>query len=242
MYYESIRTLLEEEFLNKDLNEEQKFRGLDLLNKLSENFHKITNSKPLFIVASLAFFVLNESENSHSFRSIGEQFGVEPKTLALKVKEMLPFLEIENHEDVLKKGLMASSGQHKTVAVQDSKKGEIVKLIQQELISIKKRISTTESEFNDKELVEIFKSFKNFLELIFKDKDFIEIKQFLKLLELNLYMAGFDIKKTNLEKKFGDLFIYLGFEPKKGREAEKFVNLKDRFGKTEPYTLIKLGD
>ena len=73
-------------------------------------------------------------------------------------------------------------------------------------------------------------------------KDYIEIKQFLKLLDLNLYMSGYDIKNLDTEKKFGELFIYLGFEPKKGREAEKFVHLKDRFGQSEPYTLIKLGE
>ena len=77
---------------------------------------------------------------------------------------------------------------------------------------------------------------------LFKDKDYIEIKQFIKLLELNMFMAGYEITNTDIEKKFGDLFVYFGFEPKKGREQDKFVNLKDRFGNAEPFSLIKLGE
>ncbi|RYX88253.1 hypothetical protein EON78_07715 [bacterium] len=81
-----------------------------------------------------------------------------------------------------------------------------------------------------------------FAHQLFKNKEYIELKLFIKIFENNLNLAGYETKKVSIEERFGNVFYQLGFEPKKGREPEKFVKLKDRFGQSEPYSLIKLGE
>src|SRR5436305_923067 len=88
MYYENIRTILEEEFKNNNFSDEQKYRGLDILNKLSENSDRLTSSKPIYLVAAIAFFVLLESGKTRNFKQLGTDFGAEAKTIALKVREI----------------------------------------------------------------------------------------------------------------------------------------------------------
>jgi hypothetical protein len=243
MYYESTRTLLEKEFDKNNFNKNQKSRAMEILTKLFDNIEKLTITNPIYLVAAIAFFVLLESGKTRNFKQLGEDFGVEAKTIALKVKELTQILDINHPEEIIKKGLFVIADAINQVEPLEKKLSvdNIRKNIPEDILRTRRNINS-KIELKDQELIDLFKQFRQFASLIFKDKDYIEIKQFLKLLELNLYMSGYDIKNLEIEKKFGDLFIYLGFEPKKGREAEKFVRLKDRFGQAEPYTLIKLGE
>lgn len=229
MNYENIRTLLEEEFEKAKINNEIKTQALNILAEMLENQEKFTSSEPIYTVAALAFFSLEKTGHGKNFKQLADQFDIDAKPLALKAREIIQALSFPHGEEILKKGLMLAAPE----------KANTPKEIPGEILKIKK--NATGKDLKDKELVQLFREFKNFAELLFRDKDYMEIKHFLKLMELNLHMAGYDLKTLNLEQKFGELFVYLGFEPKKGREAEKFVSLKDRFGHFEPYTLIKLG-
>ncbi len=238
MYYESIKASLEEEFKYNNLDDELKFKAFDLLNKLSDNFDKLANCKPNIISASLAFFVLSQEGKTRNFKQMEDDFGVDAKKLALKVKEISPFLGLENADELVKQGLFLNQREPKTVS---KTKIADTAVIPESIVKAKKK-SNNHLEIHDEDLIVIIKKLRDFAYFLYKDKEYIEIKQFVKLLELNLFMGGYNTSNVDTEKRFGDLFIHLDFEPKKGREQDKFVNLKDRFGNFEPFSLIKLGE
>lgn len=237
MYYESVKTSIEEEFKYNNLDEELKFKAFDLLNRLSEDFDKLASSKANVLAAAIAFFVLAQENQIRNFKQMEDDFGVDAKKLAMKAKEIGPFLGIENYSEFISEGLLLSQE-----AKQKKIREKPERIIPNQILKTARTKSDNSVEINDEDFIDLTKEFKKFSAYLFKHKDYIEIKQFIKLLELNLFMAGYETTSTDIEKKFGDLFIHLGFEPKKGREQEKFVNLRDRFGNSEPFSLIKLGE
>ncbi|MEK7434759.1 MAG: hypothetical protein AABZ74_16615 [Cyanobacteriota bacterium] len=217
MLYENIKGLIEEKFSENYFTEKQKISAFDKWDKIYPLVDSFLLSDDIIYLASISFFVFDEFNETRNFRHIADDFEIDPKVLALKVKEIAPYFnDHEPIQNVLKKGL---------------------------LINEKSRKQTKDSKIiSDETFIISIKHFKAFIASIFPEKDFFEIKTFIKLFNLNLSMSGYNISLSELEKKFGDLFIHLSFEPKKGREPDKFVNLKDRFGNYEPYTLIKLGE
>jgi hypothetical protein len=93
---------------------------------------------------------------------------------------------------------------------------------------------------SDKLFVQLFKQVKDLVKLLHQDKEYFEIKKYLKYVEINLVMSGYEVNNNYLEKKFGRLFPQLNMIPKKGRQAEKFVHLYDNYNRAEPFVLIKL--
>lgn len=219
MTYESIKNKLSDFFEDEKL----KINALEKWDKIYPEYKELLEEEYNIYTASIVFAVFNTFEQTHSFKQLAKIFEVDTKELAIKVKEVLLLLDDENIQSSLKKGLETTS--EKTAVVN--------KVIKEKIVVNTKLLS-------DEQLVKILKNYKSFLALVFFDKDFLEIKIFLKMLENTLGLAGYNISKVELEKKFGELFIYLGFEPKKGREPDKFVKIKDRWGNYEPYTLIKL--
>lgn len=218
MTYESIKNKLSDFFEDEKL----KINALEKWDKIYPEYKELLDEEYNIYTASIVFAVFNTFEQTHSFKQLAKIFEVDAKELAIKVKEVLLLLGDENIQSSLKKGLEATF-----------EKNTSSKLIKEKSITNNKLLS-------DEQLVKIFKNYKSFLALVFFEKDFLEIKIFLKMLENTLSLAGYNLSKAELEKKFGELFIYLGFEPKKGREPDKFVKIKDRWGNYEPYTLIKL--
>lgn len=218
MTYESIKNKLSDFFEDEKL----KINALEKWDKIYPEYKELLDEEYNIYTASIVFAVFNTFEQTHSFKQLAKIFEVDAKELAIKVKEVLLLLGDENIQSSLKKGLESTF--EKTISS---------KLIKEKSITNTKLLS-------DEQLVKIFKYYKTCLNVVFFDKDFLEIKIFLKMLENTLGLAGYNISKVELEKKFGELFIYLGFEPKKGREPDKFVKIKDRWGNYEPYTLIKL--
>lgn len=234
MYYESVKVLLERRLHLNMSSEEILNDALDFLNLVDQNSDKIKTSNDALIAASIYFIVLNNHSIHKNFKQCAELFDIDAKALTLKVKEIVFTLELNNADSLIMKGLMVTES--------EKIEAEKVSVKTHHTRSTNKSHSPLKTTITDKELIELFKSFIKYFSVLFKDKEFIEIKTFLKLFDNTLVFAGYDIKSIDTEKKFGDLFIYLMFEPKKGREPDKFVNLRDRFGKYEPYSLIKLGE
>lgn len=218
MTYESIKNKLSDFFEDEKL----KINALKKWDKIYPEYKELLEEEYNIYTASIVFAVFNSFEQKHSFKQLAKIFEVDSKELAIKVKEVLLLLGDENLQSSIKKGLEIHF--EKTTSTK----------------LIKEKSLTNNKSLSDEQLVEVFKNYKSFLALVFFEKDFLEIKIFLKMLENNLFLAGYNMSKAELEKKFGELFIYLGFEPKKGREPDKFVKIKDRWGNYEPYTLIKL--
>lgn len=218
MTYESIKNKLSDFFEDDKL----KTSALEKWDKIYPEYRELLEEEYNVYTASIVFAVFNDFDQIHSFKELAKIFDVDAKELALKTKEVLLLLGDENIQNSLKKGLETTP--EKTITPKVSKEKPVVNT---KLLS-------------DEQLVQIFKYYKACLTVVFFEKDFLEIKIFLKMLENTLGLAGYNISKAELEKKFGELFIYLGFEPKKGREPDKFVKIKDRWGNYEPYTLIKL--
>lgn len=234
MYYETLKTLIEDEFKISGFDEDATFQALDILNSLSEHEDRLSNSKEIITVAAIAFLVFEQNGNFKNFREIAHIFGTDAKKIALKAKEIALILNIDNFEEIMTKGLsIFELPKQETI--------KVTKTVKKEVINDKESKSSGK-DINDDELHILLKSFMKFAYQLFKNKEYVEIKLFLKIFENNLNLAGFDTKKTNIEERFGNIFYQLGFEPKKGREPEKFVKLKDRFGQSEPYSLIKLGE
>ena len=250
MYYEVLKTLIEDEFKISGFNEDLTYQALDMLNELSNNQDKLSNSKEIVTVSAIAFLVFSKTDDFKNFREIADIFGTDAKKVALKSKEISLILNIENFEELMTKGLSVLS-----FAKNPSESTSIKKEQTKNNVSTKKSIETIENtiksiinpkntskELNDDELIHLLKSFMKFAHQLFKNKEYIELKLFIKIFENNLNLAGYETKKVSIEERFGNVFYQLGFEPKKGREPEKFVKLKDRFGQSEPYSLIKLGE
>lgn len=219
MTYESIKNKLSDFFEDEKL----KINALEKWDKIYPEYKELLDEEYNIYTASIVFAVFNTFEQTHSFKQLAKTFEVDAKELAIKVKEVLLLLGDENIQSSLKKGLETIP--EKTTNINK--------------VSKEKPVVNAKS-LNDEQLVKIFKYYKTCLNIVFFEKDFLEIKIFLKMLENTLSLAGYNLSKAELEKKFGELFIYLGFEPKKGREPDKFVKIKDRWGNYEPYTLIKL--
>lgn len=258
MYYETLKNLIEDEFKICGFDEETTFEALDILNVLSEHTNELSFAKEIVTVAAIAFIALNKKDNFKNFREIANIFGTDAKKVALKSKEIASILKIENFEELMTKGLSISINENvpekrEIALVAPIKKvlteinsistlNSSTKKTKKDFILDNKDFKNNTREINDDELISLFKTFMKFAYNLFKNKEYIEIKQFLKIFETNLNLAGFNLKNINIEEKFGNLFYQLGFEPKKGREPEKFVKLKDRFGQSEPYSLIRLGE
>lgn len=238
MYYESVKVLLEKKLNQSIFSEAILNDALDFLNLVDQNSDKLKNSNDAITSASIYFIVLNNHGVHKNFKQCAEIFDVDPKALTLKVKEIVFALDLHNADSLIMKGLMVSESEQVEIEKVSTKHSPVFNT----KTSHKSNHSSLKTTITDKELIELFKSFIQYFSVLFKDKEYIEIKVFLKLFDNTLSFAGYDIKSIDTEKKFGDLFIYLGFEPKKGREQDKFVNLRDRFGKYEPYSLIKLGE
>ncbi len=259
MYYQTIKNLIKDEFKISGFNENIINQALEMLNELFKNEEKLSNSKEIILVSAIAFLVLSQNSSFKNFREIAQLFGTDAKKIALKSKEIALILNIANFEELMAKGLSVlsfldnSSAKNssvnfeimseqknytKTKSLKIDKIEDIEKAVKNILVSK----TSTDKEITDDEIIHLLKNFKKFACQLFKNKEYIEIKLFLKIFQINLVFAGFDTKKINIEEKFGNLFYHLGFEPRKGREPEKFVKLKDRFGQSEPYSLIKLGE
>lgn len=218
MTYESIKNKLSDFFEDDKL----KISAFEKWDRIYPEYKELLVEEYNVYTASIAFTVFNDFDQIHSFKQLAKIFDIDAKELALKTKEVLLLLGDADIQNSLKKGLETTP-----------EKPTINKVIKE------KSVVNTRS-LSDEKLVQIFKYYKECLNVVFFEKDFLEIKIFLKMLENTLGLAGYTITKAELEKKFGELFIYLGFEPKKGREPDKFVKIKDRWGNYEPYTLIKL--
>lgn len=251
MYYETLKNLIEDEFKISGFEEDIIFNALDILNILSENVDKLSPSKEIITVSAIAFIVLAKKGYFKNFREIANIFGTDAKKVALKSKEIALILNMDNFEELMTKGLSialvekveAKKANNSNSIYQNNFSTNLSKKVsKKELPFETKNLNINTKELTDDELQVLFKSFMKFSHLLFKDKEYIEIKLFLKIFENIMFLAGFDTKKINIEEKFGNLFYSLGFEPKKGREPDKFVKLKDRFGQSEPYSLIKLGE
>lgn len=256
MYYETLKNLIEDEFKISGFGQDIIFESLDILNILSEHSDKLSPAKEIITVSAIAFIVLEKKGDFKNFREIANIFGTDAKKIALKAKEIALILSIENFEELMTRGLsivmpseklevkqsVNSFSSERKVSLENTSVTTSKRVTKKDLLLESKDFKNNTREINDEELLILFKSFMKFAYQLFKNKEFIEIKLFLKIFENNLNLAGFDTKKINIEEKFGNLFYVLGFEPKKGREPEKFVKLKDRFGQSEPYSLIRLGE
>lgn len=257
MYYETLKNLIEDEFKISGFDQDIIFDALDILNVLSEHSDKLSSAKEIVTVSAIAFIVFAQKDNFKNFREIAGIFGTDAKKVALKSKEIASILNLENFEELMTKGLSISLVSEKAQQEQEFAFSSPIKKVLSEINSVtsttkrsskkdfileSKDFKNNTREIADEELIILFKSFMKFAYHLFKNKEYIEIKQFLKIFGANLNLAGFNLKDISIEEKFGNLFYQLGFEPKKGREPEKFVKLKDRFGQSEPYSLIRLGE
>lgn len=230
MFHGDLRLFLSEELENSGFDEKVKQKSFEIFFKLEKNLVNLSNFEQSYLSVSIIFLALCELNRSENFKNLADSFGLDSKKLAIKTKEVALYLNIKNPQKILEKGLRAD------------------KTNKQELHNQHKEYKPVYSEdlskINNNEWINIFKNYTKFIESLFtnKNKDFIEIKTYLKILTVNLTFSGYKISEEEIEQKFGELFIHLNLEPKKGRESDKFVKLKDRFGNFEPYTLIKLGE
>lgn len=261
MYYEVLKTLIEDEFKISGFSEDIICQALDMLNELFKHEEKLSNSKEIVLVSGIAFLVLAKTDDFKNFREIADIFGTDAKKVALKSKEISLILNLDNFEELMTKGLSVLSFAQKDLKIKESdsvesialkknsdeskvKKNEKIEDVEKTIKNIfnSKSANSAGKEINDDEIIHLLKSYRKFANQLFKNKEYIEIKLFLKIFQSNLMLAGYEVKKLDIEEKFGNVFHQLGFEPKKGRDPEKFVKLKDRFGQSEPYSLIKLGE
>lgn len=226
--------ILDEEYKKNHISESQKEKALEYLASLSGNGNIPGNITSLETAVALVFFCTYESENFRTFKQLGDYFGLEPKEFALKVREIGLLLELPYFNEVIKSGLIKTETKIPNSSPLSNFKDSF---------KITTKSGATINELNDVVLIDLFKKFKYFIDFLFKDKEYIEIGQYIKLFELNLFMAGYDINDTNIQKKFSDLFVFLDFKPQKGNsEPEKVVPLKNRSGKYESFSRIKIGD
>ncbi|MFN8673492.1 MAG: hypothetical protein U0457_15585 [Candidatus Sericytochromatia bacterium] len=217
MSYENIKTLIENKFTEGYLDENKKISALNIWDKIFPFYESLSFGNEDIYLASVIFYAFDELGETKNFKQISNDFFVDPKALALKVKEISSILQKDGDvQHIMKRGISISETEKK------------------------QKHSVNTKKISDELFIESIKAFKDFVKTIFPEKDFFEIKTFLKLFILNLSMAGYDLSNLEAEKKFGELFIHFSFEPKKGREPDKFVNLRDRFNNYEPFTLIKL--
>jgi hypothetical protein len=95
-------------------------------------------------------------------------------------------------------------------------------------------------KFEDAEWISIFQLVHRLLSHLYRDKAYIEISHYLRQVEMNLTLAGYRGAHEEIATRFGTLFPRLGFQAAKGRDVRKFVDVRDVFGREEPFALLKL--
>lgn len=130
---------------------------------------------------------------------------------------------------------------------ENSLQEETIKYKKDNIISTKKKNKfiienkpDSDQLLTDEVFKELFIQMKELIKLLHQEKEYFEIKKYLKFIEINLKMSGYNLDYYYLEEKFGKLFPKLKMIPKKGRQAEKFVHLYDNYGQAESFVLIKL--
>jgi hypothetical protein len=93
---------------------------------------------------------------------------------------------------------------------------------------------------DDEEWIRVFQVVQRLLSHLYHDKTHIEILHYLAHVEMNLVLAGYQGAREELAIRFGTLFPHLGFQAVKGRDARKFVYVRDVFGRQEPFSLLRL--
>jgi hypothetical protein len=95
-------------------------------------------------------------------------------------------------------------------------------------------------KFEDAEWISIFQLVYRLMSHLYRDKAYIEISHYLGHVEMNLTLAGYRGAHEEITTRFSTLFPRLGFQATKGRDARKFVDIQDVFGRRESFVLLKL--
>src|SRR5690554_1461952 len=181
--------------------------------------------------AAALYYILNKKvmETSKSQNDCAKIFDVSTSNLGRKYRKIKDVLYLEDY----------TIDQLKNEEIVEPQKKEIYYKEARKKATRKKRVISP-SPISDEKFVLLFKQVKNLVKLLHQDKEYIEIKKYLRYVEINLILSGYEKDHDYLEEKFGKLFYRLDMVPKKGRRAEKFVHLNDKYGRSEPYVLIKL--
>ena len=137
MYYETIKTLIEDEFKISSFNEDIIHQALDMLNELFKFEDKLSNSKEIILVSAIAFLVLAKNNDFKSFREIADIFGTDAKKVTLKAKEIALILNLENFEEMMTKGLsVLSFAKNESLNSASAAKEKVSKITEKNLLFI----------------------------------------------------------------------------------------------------------
>ena len=203
--------------------------------------------------AAALYYILKKPlmKKAQSQAKCAKQFGVSASNLGRKYRKIKKEIVISDYQVNWQeqKGKEKTSSKEKQTSKQrkrQNQKSNIKKVDSDQAVSkaqeksIKQKRKIKPGPLSDEKLINIFKSVQDLISQLYDRKDYFEIKRFLQYVEINLLMTGYEVELTYLEEKFGQLFTSLEMVPKKGRDAEKFVRITDKYGNIAPYVLIRL--
>lgn len=79
-------------------------------------------------------------------------------------------------------------------------------------------------------LISIFNETLNYVKLLYSDEEKIKIKNYLAHVQVNLYMAGYDVTEIKMQEIFMVFFTELNFDLAEGSDEEDFVAIKEMNG------------
>jgi hypothetical protein len=79
-------------------------------------------------------------------------------------------------------------------------------------------------------LISIFNETLTYSKLLYSDKEKIKIKEYLAHVQVNLYMAGYDVTEIKMQQIFTDFFVELDFDLEEGSDEEDFIAVREMNG------------
>lgn len=130
----------------------------------------------------------------------------------------------------------------KSTKEKDNEKEETINENRFPLINaIKKcRRKSSPPQLNKGMLIQIFNCTLYCLQYLYTDKSAIKIKEFLCHVQVNIYIAGYDVKEKKLVELFGEIAKDTDIILTAGRNKEDFIKVKDIYGNYENKVYVEL--